>query len=75
MENRQLEANVPKNKQAARLLWALSGVARLAVEELEFEEVANEDGAASDMKRLREHGQPHSEVSMLRAIDAVCGQT
>ena len=48
----QYETDVPPRKQGVKLMRALSGIARLAVEDMEFEEIACEDGAKNVMGRL-----------------------
>ena len=71
----QFETDVPLRKQGAKLLRALTGAARLAVEELEYEQIASEDGIKNVVNRLREYFAPHLEVSMPRAFEAaVYGQ-
>ena len=71
----QFETDVPAKKQGAKLMRALSGIARMAVEEMEFEDIATENGAKNLLTRLREFFNPHLEVSMPRAFEAaVYGQ-
>lgn len=71
----QFETDVAPKKQGAKLLRALSGIARLAVEEMEFDEIATEEGAKNVLSKLREFFVPHLEVSMPRAFEAaVYGQ-
>ncbi|CAK9093402.1 unnamed protein product [Durusdinium trenchii] len=60
----------PKRKQGAKLLRSLSGMAALAVEHLEFEDIASEDGVRNIMSRLKEFFLPHLEVSLPRAFEA-----
>ena len=50
----QFETDVPAVKQGAKLLRALSGTAKLAVEDLEFEEITSKDGVKTILARLRE---------------------
>ena len=72
----QWETDIPLKKQAAKLLRALSGNARLAVEEMEFDEIATEDGVKNLMGRLRDFFTPHLEVALPRAFEAaVYGQS
>ena len=72
----QYETEVAKEKQGAKLLRALSGVARLATEDLEFEAIACEAGAKNVLARLREFFTPHLELSLPRAFEtAVYGTT
>ena len=49
---------------------ALTGIARLAVEDMEFEMIACEDGAKNVLAKLREYFLPHLEVSLPRAFEA-----
>ena len=71
----QFETDVPLRKQGAKLLRALTGSARLAVDDLEFEDIANEDGIKNLLNRLKEYYMPHLEVSLPRAFEnAVYGQ-
>ena len=50
-------------------------MAQLAVEEMDFDEIANEDGVKNIMARLREFFLPHLEVSLPRALEtAVYGR-
>ena len=71
----QFETDVPLRKQGAKLLRALTGSARLAVDNLEFEDIANEDGIKNLLNRLKEYYMPHLEVSLPRAFEnAVYGQ-
>lgn len=71
----QYETDVPVRKQGAKLLRALTGVARMAVDDLEFEQVAADDGVKNILQKLREYFTPHLEVSLPRAFEtAVYGQ-
>eukprot|EP00435_Cladocopium_sp_Y103_P018800 s2487_g4.t1 len=71
----QFETDVPLKKQGAKMLRALSGTARLAVDDLEFDEIASEEGVKNILTRLREYYLPHLEISMPRAFEAaVYGQ-
>ena len=71
----QFETDVPLRKQGAKLLRALSGSARLAVDDMEFEDIATEEGIKNILGRLREYYMPHLEVSLPRAFEsAVYGQ-
>ena len=65
----QFETDVPVQKQGAKLLRTLTGVARMAVEELEYEQIASEDGIKNILQRLREYFTPHLEVSLPRAFE------
>ena len=72
----EFETDIPKRKQGAKLLRSLSGMAQLAVEEMEFEEIASEDGVRNIMKKLRDFFLPHLEVSLPRAFEsAVYGKS
>ena len=67
--------DVPLRKQSAKLLRALTGAARLAVEELEYEQIALEGGIKNVVNRVREYFAPHLQVSMPCALEtAVYGQ-
>lgn len=69
------ETDVPVQKQGAKVLKALSGVAKLAVDGLEFEQITSTDGVRNILQHLREQFLPHLEVSMPRAFEAaVYGQ-
>lgn len=71
----QLETDVPGQKQGTKLMRAVTGTARLAVDSLEFEEVASEDGVSNAMRKLREFSMPHLEVSLPRVFEvAIHGQ-
>eukprot|EP00435_Cladocopium_sp_Y103_P041101 s847_g11.t1 len=71
----QFETDVPLRKQGAKLLRALTGSARLAVDDMEFEDIASEDGIKNLLNWLKEYYMPHLEVSLPRAFDnAVYGQ-
>ena len=71
----QFETDVPVKKQGAKVLRSLSGVAKLAVDGLEFEQITSEDGVRNILQHLREQFLPHLEVSMPRAFEAaVYGQ-
>ena len=71
----QFETDVPVRKQGAKLLRSLTGSARMAVDDLEYEEIASEDGIKNIVRRLREYYLPHLEVSLPRAFEyAVYGQ-
>ena len=71
----EFETDVPRLKRGVKLMRALTGTARIAVEEMPFEEIASEDGLRNIMGRLREFFQPHLEVSLPRAFEnAVYGQ-
>ena len=71
----QFEIDVPLRKQSAKLLRALTGAARLAVEELEYKQIASDGGIKNVVNRLREYFAPHLQVSMPCAFEtAVYGQ-
>ena len=71
----QFETEAPPKKQGAKLLRALSGTARLAVDDLEFEDIACENGVKNLLSRLKEYYLPHLELSLPRAFEsAVYGQ-
>ena len=63
------ETDVPQRKRAVKLLRQLTGLAKLAVEDMEFEEIACEDGIKNLMTRLREFFLPHLEVALPRAFE------
>lgn len=63
------ETDVPQRKRAAKLLRQLTGMAKLAVEDMEFEEIACEEGIKNLMTRLREFFLPHLEVALPRAFE------
>ena len=65
----QFETDIPEVKQGAKLLKVLSGTAKLAVEDMEFDEIATENGLQNILKRLREFFRPHLETSMPRAFE------
>ena len=66
----QYETDVPQRKQGVKLMRSLGGVARLAVEDMDFESIACDDGAKNVLNRLREYFKPHLEVSLPRAFEA-----
>lgn len=71
----QWETDIPERKQGAKLLRALSGTAKLAVEDMEFDEVATTEGVKNIMTKLREFYKPHLEIALPRAFEtAVYGQ-
>lgn len=71
----EYETDVPRSKRGVKLLRVLTGMARVAVEEMPFEEIACEDGLRNVMGRLKDFFQPHLEVSLPRAFEnAVYGQ-
>ncbi len=66
----EYETDIPIAKRGVKLLRALSGAARLAVDEMAFEEIADDSGVRNIMRRLQEHFLPHLEVSLPRAFEA-----
>ena len=66
----EFETDVPPVKRGVKLLRHLEGQARMAVEEMSFEEIACEKGVQNVMERLREYFLPHLEVSLPRAFEA-----
>ena len=66
----EFETDVPSNKRGVKLLRMLQGTARLAVDEMSFEEVACEDGIRNIVSKLKEYYLPHLEVSLPRAFEA-----
>ncbi len=66
----QFETDVPQRKQGAKLLRVLTGTARMAVEELEYEQIASEDGLKNIVNCLRDYYNPHLEVSLPRAFES-----
>ena len=65
----EYETDVPRNKRGAKLLRSLTGVAKLALEEMEFDDIACEDGLRNVMQRLKDFFMPHLEVSLPRAFE------
>eukprot|EP00434_Breviolum_minutum_P042285 symbB.v1.2.037631.t1/scaffold5609.1/size25375/3 len=71
----QWETDIPERKQGAKLLRALSGTAKLAVEDMEFDEVATTEGVKNIMTKLREFYKPHLEIALPKAFEtALYGQ-
>jgi len=66
----EFETDVPSNKRGVKLLRMLQGTARLAVDEMSFEEVACEDGIRNIISKLKEYYLPHLEVSLPRAFES-----
>ena len=62
--------DILRGKRGVKLLQALSGAARLAVEEMSFEELACDDGVRNIMAKLKDFFQPQLEVSLPRAFEA-----
>ena len=65
----QFETDIPASKQGAKLIRALTGVASLATEAMEFEDITSEDGVKNVMQQLKEFFNPHLEVSLPRAFE------
>ena len=65
----EFETEVEEVKRGVRLLRGLTGVARAAVDALEFEQVAHKDGVKNILGCLREQFAPHLEVSLPRAFE------
>eukprot|EP00435_Cladocopium_sp_Y103_P066713 s391_g29.t1 len=65
----EFETDVPATKRGIKLLRALTGVARLAVDEMSFEEITATDGVSQVMRKLRDYFLPHLEVSLPRAFE------
>jgi len=65
----EFETDVPPTKRGIKLMRALSGVARLAVDEMSFEEITAADGVSQVMRKLKEYFLPHLEVSLPRAFE------
>lgn len=63
------ESDIPRSKRGTKLFRALSGTAQIATEQMEFDEIASEDGVRNIMTRLREFFSPHLEVSLPRAFE------
>ena len=63
------ETDVPKAKRGAKLLRAMSGLAKLAVEDMPFEDIARDEGVSNVLRRLREFFMPQLEVSLPRAFE------
>eukprot|EP00435_Cladocopium_sp_Y103_P041502 s1054_g11.t1 len=66
----EFETDTPAAKRGVKLLRALSGTARLAVDEMAFEDIATERGVYNIMAKLKDYYQPHLEVSLPRAFEA-----
>lgn len=66
----QFESDVPARKQGVKMMRSLTGLARLAVDDMEFEEIACESGAKNVLAKLRDYFLPHLEVSLPRAFEA-----
>lgn len=66
----EYETDIPAAKRGVKLLRALSGSARLACEEMTFEEIACDKGVQNVMDKLRSYYAPHLEVSLPRAFEA-----
>ena len=64
----EFETDVPPTKRGIKLMRALSGVARLAVDEMSFE-ITAADGVSQVMRKLQEYFLPHLEVSLPRAFE------
>ena len=64
----EFETEVPRNKRGAKLLRSMTGLAKLALEEMPFEDIACEDGVRNVMQRLKDFFLPHLEVSLPRAL-------
>eukprot|EP00435_Cladocopium_sp_Y103_P050345 s671_g15.t1 len=62
--------DIPKAKRGIKLLQSLSGTARIAVEEMEIDELAGEDGVRNVMRKLEDFYMPHLEVSLPRAFES-----
>ena len=65
----EFEAEVAKAKRGVKLLRQLTGVAAVAVDELEVKDIACEDGVKNVLNKLREYFLPHLEVSLPRAFE------
>lgn len=50
----EFETDVPRTKRGAKLVRSMQGLARLAVEDKPFDDIACESGVANVMRRLRE---------------------
>ena len=66
----EFETDVPPAKRGVKLLRSLTGVARLAVDEMSFEEITATDGVSQVMRRLKDYFLPHLEVSLPRAFES-----
>ena len=64
----QWETDIPEKKQGAKLLRALSGTAKLAVEDMELDEAATTEGVKNIMAGLRDFYKPHLEIALPRAF-------
>ena len=70
------ETDLPRAKRGAKLLRQLTGVAALAVEDLEIDLIIAETGVKNIMTQLEAYFLPHLEVSMPRAFEtAVYGES
>lgn len=54
----EFETDVPRTKRGAKLVRSMQGLARLAVEDKPFDDIACESGVANVMRRLREFFMP-----------------
>ena len=66
----EYETDIPREKRGVKLLRALEGSAKMAVEEMPFEEIACEDGTRNIMQRLKDYYMPHLEVALPRAFES-----
>lgn len=65
----EFETDVPTKKRGIKVLRGLSGVAKMAVEEMPTEEIACEKGLQNVLGKLREFFMPQLEVSLPRAFE------
>ena len=64
----EFETDIPKSKRGVKLIRHLTGLAQVAVDHLEIEDITGENGVKNVMSCLREYFTPHLEESMPRAF-------
>ena len=70
----KFETEIPKEKWGVKVWRQLEGSARAVADSLTFEELACEKGLDNLLKVLKEHYEPHLEVSLPKAFeDAIYG--
>ena len=65
----EFETDIPAKKRGVKLLRALKGVAQLAVEDMEVDDITSELGVKNIMEKLKDYFHPHLEVSLPRAFE------
>ena len=61
--------DVPEDKQGLKLVQALSGAAKAAVDTLTVKEIKGADGFANVLKKLKEAFEPYVETALPRALE------